>query len=130
MDGKKKGLFSAFGLKTVLKGVLAGLIVTALLLLLFAGVMLWFSLPLAWESVLTYAATAAGAFAGGFVSGVLARENGLEFGAVTGALIFAVAFLTGLIAGRSVPAVGAMAISAGISVGFAALGGAVGVNKK
>ena len=130
MDGNNTRLFSAAGLMIALKGVLAGLAVSLLLTLLFAGIMLWFSLPLVWASGLAYAATAVGAFAGGFVSGVFAGGKGLKFGAAVGVVMFAVVFLVGLIAGRSVPAPGSAALSAGISVVFASLGGIVGVNRR
>ena len=130
MDGNNTRLFSAAGLKITLKGVLAGLAVSVLLMLIFAGVILWLSLPIVWATVLAYAATALGVFAGGFVSGTLAGSKGIKFGAVTGAVTFAVAFLAGIIAGRTLPGVGSIAVSAGLSVGFAALGGIVGVNRR
>ncbi len=105
---------------------LFGVIVSAVLLLLFAFIMSWRDFPHAAIDPVATFAVAAGSFVAGFICARLMRENGLMFGAICGAIIFALMALCGMVF------VGGFGIAALIKLVIvlcsSMLGGVLGVN--
>lgn len=113
----------------MLFGIMGALIISLLLLAVFAMIMSMRDMPSAVILALAYASVAGGSFAGGFVSARLIRSRGLVVGAVTGAAFLLILYLAGLITRQtqfSVDLLGKIAVA--VLAGGA--GGIIGVNKR
>lgn len=116
-------------LKPLAFGTVAGVVVTAAILMLFSLLLSSNSLPQGILTPMAIAALCMGSFAGGGVSAKLTGERGLLMGAGTGLLLFLVL----LIAGSAVQLVGLDALlflRLTLMVISASLGGVIGVNLK
>lgn len=116
-------------LRPLLIGTGIGIVVGVLLLLAAAAVMASTQVPAAAVTPVALAAIAAAAFAGGFTAARLLRERGLLIGAACGLLIFLIVAIAGFSVDQAVQGT-LLFLKLGLTVGFGALGGILGVNVK
>ena len=112
-------------LRPVLVGACMGAVVCLLLLLLMAAV----DVPKAAITPLAVVASAVGAFVGGIVAAKIAKEKGLLFGAACGLILFVLVLVAGFAVLKEVR--GSFAVAKlFILIGCGAIGGILGVNSR
>lgn len=114
---------------SILKGLLASLIVAVAALLIFSAVAMKFDEPDKIAPIFGVAALMISAFVGGFVTARMHGARGLSSGAIFGLSLVLVIAVAALIAGAKI-STAMFAVSAPVAVLVAMLGGIVGVGGK
>jgi len=115
--------------KPVLIGMVAGAVVCALLLMVFAAVLAAQDIPHMAVTPLAVAAGVIGALAGGFVGARVAGSRGLLVGLAVGALLYLLIMIAGFILLQDVGGVYAIVKLLLLIVG-GAVGGLLGVSRR
>ena len=128
MKGKFSDSPSAFeaSLKPIVRGIIVGIVVIAILFVLFALVMSFNILPISAATVVSSIAIAAGSFLSGFFSAKKLTKNGLIIGTICGFLLFILFTIIGIAAFGSAPGASTL-IRLLIFVTSGAIGGIIGV---
>lgn len=116
-------------LRPLWMGIGIGVIVCVVILLIAAAIMTTGMVPTAAVTPVALAAAAIGAFASGFVAAKVSRERGLLYGAGVGLLLFLFITVVGVVILHELRGT-MMLLKAGLTIGFGALGGVLGVNVK
>ena len=121
---------SIFLLKTLIVGLVSGMLVCVLFLVLFASVFVKLgSIPQNLINVFALIAAALGAFAAGYIALRIFKEKGLYFGATCGSLVFLIFTISGFfVSGESISSFTFIKLL--LLVFFGALGGVLGTNKR
>ena len=117
--------FEAY-LKPIVRGIIVGIVVIAILFVLFALVMSFNILPISAATVVSSIAIAAGSFLSGFFSAKKLTKNGLIIGTICGFLLFILFTIIGIAAFGSAPGASTL-IRLLIFVTSGAIGGIIGV---
>ena len=128
MKGKFSDSPSTFevSLKPIVRGIIVGIVVIAILFVLFALVMSFNILPISAATVVSSIAIAAGSFLSGFFSAKKLTKNGLIIGTICGFLLFILFTIIGIAAFGSAPGASTL-IRLLIFVTSGAIGGIIGV---
>ena len=128
MIGKFSDSPSTFevSLKPIVRGIIVGIVVIAILFVLFALVMSFNILPISAATVVSSIAIAAGSFLSGFFSAKKLTKNGLIIGTICGFLLFILFTIIGIAAFGSAPGASTL-IRLLIFVTSGAIGGIIGV---
>lgn len=113
-------------IKPLISSIIIGLVITALLFILFALAMSFYILPINSASVVASLSIAVGTFFGGFFAAKKLKKNGLIIGALCGLLMFILFTLIGIAAFGSAPSASTL-IRLLIFVTSGAIGGIIGV---
>lgn len=117
--------FESF-IKPILSGLIVGLIVIALLFVLFAFGMSFFILPTSSATITASLSVAIGTFFGGFTAAKRLAKKGIIIGALCGVAMFLIFTVIGMAAFKSAPSTGTL-IKLLIFVTSGAIGGIIGV---
>ena len=128
MKGKFSDSPSTFevSLKPIVRGIIVGIVVIAILFVLFALVMSFNILPISAATVVSSIAIAAGSFLSGFFAAKKLTKNGLIIGTICGFLLFILFTIIGIAAFGSAPGASTL-IRLLIFVTSGAIGGIIGV---
>jgi putative membrane protein (TIGR04086 family) len=117
--------FESF-IKPILSGLIVGLIIIALLFVVFAFGMSFFILPTSSAAITASISVAVGAFFGGFVAAKKLTQKGLIAGAICGFAIFLIFTVIGMAAFKTAPSTNTV-IRLLIFVLAGSIGGIIGV---
>ena len=126
-ESASKDTFTSSALKPIITGTVAGLIVLALFLLLFAVVLSMKDLPLSAYKPITSVGCAIAALVAGFFASKIHQKQGLLIGMACGVALFVLIFLIGLIAGGT-PLSFWTAVKFAVLIISGCVGGILGVN--
>lgn len=116
------------GIKSVIIGLAFSMILSVVLIFIFAWILFSSSMPESASGAIIFAVSLVSAFAGGLVCARMTKNRGLIFGALIGFLYFAVLYVISCFLGMRpdfAPASVSMII---FGIGSGALGGVIGVN--
>ena len=114
-------------LQSVFKGFVVGIVVTGLLLCVFAGIMLMLDMSAASTEYFSVAALIIASFIGGFFAAKFSGEKGLMTGAAVGGALFLFISLISVIFARDVKLLD-FVIRLAATLPAATVGGILGVN--